>query len=272
MKTNNHFFAIFSCIILLTACNKDQAEIAEFNKNCSCATEVSADFLMEEQTTSNPNFAKQTNTDTIFYNRGVLFTAIESLKDESGFAEYTWYIGSEVITEKTVSRYFNDALIGQNIPITLVVTKKPNTICLPDDDGYDSITKILHVSEFPKTIGDEVYLGTIEGIYRVKSDHLPDSFDIEIDVALDNIGSTRVNFVNYDGFGSNCFDRAHFNGATYRQIWFKGGTGLTQCDYLEGYVHNRLDGVVEFDLSFRVLVDGGPEMLEYDRIYLGRKI
>jgi len=264
---NRHILVVFLCVVMLLACKKEQLEqpeLAEFNRNCSCAKEVSADFTMEEQTTSNPNFVKYTNTDTIFKNKNVRFTALENS------ADYTWYIGTEIISNKTVSRYFSDAWVGENIPVTLVVKKKPNLICLPNDDGYDSITKILHVSEFPFIVGSEVYLGSIEGVYRVKSAHLPDSFDIEFYVDIASPGFQYFNVINYDGVGSDCIHQARAGGGNYRQVWSTGGTSVTQCDYLRGSVHNRIDGITEIKFTFGA---GSPTNANYyERTYLGRKL
>ncbi|MFK8038830.1 MAG: hypothetical protein AB8B74_11105 [Crocinitomicaceae bacterium] len=47
--------------------------------------------------------------------------------------------------------------MGEDIPISLVVKKAPNTICLPNDDDYHSITKVMHVS---LSISIKVYILT----------------------------------------------------------------------------------------------------------------
>ncbi len=265
MKINRLFLVLSFCIVSLVACKKEQAELAGFNRNCSCAEEVSADFLMEEYTTPNVNFAKYTNTDTIFKNKNVRFTALEDS------ASYTWYIGTEVIHEKTVSRYFSDVWVGQDIPITLVVNKKPNTICLPNDDGVDSVTKVMYVSQFPiDTQYVSIDLGTLEGNYRVKSSHLSDSFDIAFDADYNGLGDVIFNIYNYDGQGSNCINQAFLSGGNYRQVWTSAGTSVLQCDYLKGNIHNRIDGIVEFHFSFGTNNVNSPDY--YKRTYLGRKL
>jgi hypothetical protein len=144
-----------------------------FELDCSCAKEISADFTMKERaTTFGINIDNYlTETDTILKNKRVKFSAL--LQD----SEYTWYIGSEIVHTKTLERYFNDTWAGQDISITLVVKKKTNRICFPNDDGYDSITKILHVSN-PIETTDDFILGSLEGVYRFKSDHLANSFDV----------------------------------------------------------------------------------------------
>lgn len=185
-------------ILAQFACKKKvQPNLSE--QDCSCAKEISADFKMEERgKISGINIDNYlTETDTILKNKRVKFSAL--LQD----AEYTWYIGSEIVHTKTLERYFNDTWAGQDISITLVVKKKTNRICFPNDDGYDSITKILHVSPFIEALTDDYVLGTIEGKYRFKSDHLPDSFDVKFFGSRNNSNfeSVLLNLENYDGMG-----------------------------------------------------------------------
>lgn len=247
---------------LLLACGKEQPPILEEAEGpCDCATEVSAEFLMEEMTEPNVNFAEYTNTDTIFKGKNVRFTALEE------DAEYTWYLGTEVVTDQQVTRYFDDALAGTNHTISLVVRKTPNTNCLPNDDGYDSISKTLHVSNLPIYNSPDAILGPVEGDFRVKSAHLPDSFDIHIDVTYIS-GVSYFNIENYDGFGSDCIHQAEPKSSNYRQMFGFYGVGTLVCDAMKGDVHIRLDGIVEMNFTFF-----NPNDPNYvSRQYLGRKL
>jgi hypothetical protein len=178
-STNIHPFKIFAflfAILLVTffSCRKEKPELAEEVNPCDGANEVNGNFIIEEMTTVNTNFALYTITDTIYKNKSVRFTALE---DD---AEYTWYIGTEVLHTKEVTRYFSDTWSGVNIPITLVTKKKSNKLCFPDDDGYDSITKFFHVSNLPIWNIPDAILGPVEGSFRMHSPHLPDSFDINM--------------------------------------------------------------------------------------------
>ena len=182
--------------VFLFSCKKEvQPALQELD--CDCAKEVSADFMMEEMTTGNTNFAKYTDTDLIYGDKNVRFTALEE------GADYTWYIGSEILKTKEVTRFFSNSMIGQTLPIILVIKKKTNTICFPQDDGYDSIIKYLTI------VSDKENFDTtlIEGIYRVKSTLLADSFDITVDITKNlNLGweTYFVNIYNYNGLDSNC--------------------------------------------------------------------
>ena len=256
---------IIVLILLISACHKNQPEMNNNISNpCDLAHEVSAEFEILEITGQTGSvFEKTTLTDTILHTKSVRFIAKDSM------ADYTWYIGNEVITERSFVRYFDNSLSGQNIPVTLVLKKDPNHFCLPNDDGYDSITKILHVSQFPILNDPILELGSIEGTYRVKSMHLVDSFDVNIDISYYN-SQIIFNIENYDGMGSNCFDQAYLQGWSYRQIWTNSGTSTTQCDYLRGNVHNRINGGVEINFSFGS--NNVNASYYYERNYLGRKL
>jgi hypothetical protein len=209
------------CIGIVFSCKKKQPEMSVLNAGCDCAKEVSADFLMEEMSTGNTNFARYTNTDTICNYKNVRFTALEEN------AEYTWYIGAEVIHEKTFTRYFPN-LGGQNVQIKLVVKKKPNTICLSNDDGIDSIKKYLIVST-NTSYSDTSYL--LEGVFRLKNPNQNDSVDIKVDFRHSSNYSFLLDLFNYDGQGTNSLDfnpsdpdaggnSNSLDAFNYRQIWF----------------------------------------------------
>lgn len=268
MKTQRKILQLSYAILFLLAlfvfsCKKEKPVVPETKNPCECAREVTADFTMEEL--SNPfTTGEYTETDTIFKEKNVRFNALEDN------AEYTWYIGVEELTTKEVSRYFDQTLSGSNLPITLVVNKEPNKFCFPDDDGYDSITKTIHVSPLPSESGQDVNFGSIEGVYRMKSEHLPDSFDIDFSVIIGQSNGYMFNILNYDGQGSNCENQAEISDRNYRQVWTNNGTSVSQCEYLRGYVHNRIDGIAEMEFSTRVYE--GNNLIEYKWHYLGRKL
>lgn len=267
MKTKMKYSLLaYSTLLFLIAvysCKKEKPVVPETKDPCECAREVTADFTMEELTYPGVN-GEYTETDTILKEKNVRFTAL--LED----AEYTWYMGVEELDTREVSRYFDQSLSGSNLSITLVVKKEPNKLCFPDDDGYDSITKILHVSQYPYVDGQDLILGSIEGTYRMKSEHLPDSFDIDFYATLNFQGEHMFNITNYDGQGSDCINQARQSGRNYRQVWTSDGTGVQVCNYLRGYIHNRMDGVAE--MEFTTMGYEGDELIKYEWHYLGRKL
>jgi hypothetical protein len=239
-------------LLVVLACKKiEQPEMAQLNQECDCAKEVSADFVMEEifcyQCPVDDPDKFFTVTDTIFSDKNVRFRALESE------ATYTWYIGNEILTTNSFARYFGNQLAGNQIPISLVVKKKPNNICFPQDDGYDSITKILYVGNNPNDM--DTFL--IEGTYRMKSPHLPDSFDVVLDVVRGQ--STQepdyiLHVYNLDGQGTNETDYNTTALMNYREI---GGRG-----FVGGKFYYGIDKPAIFDFYYQ----------DVHRKYLGRKL
>jgi hypothetical protein len=228
------FYALIVAVLLIVSgCTKEQPELTSGTENCNCATEVSAKFLMEELATpiNFSGFRKQTDTDTIYAGRNVRFYGLEAN------AGYTWYIGSEVITDREFYRFFDASLIGQTLDMILVVDKEPNLICYPSDDGYDSIVRQLTVVEEPTEF--DFHAAThprFEGTFRVKDLNSSDSIDIVCEIA-DNTQTYKYKVTNYDGLGTeHTFQWSGFN---YRQRWISG-TCYT------GHVLSEWDG--EFEL------------------------
>ncbi len=168
-------YIILCAFELLTSCRKEQPSMNE-NNNCGCAKEVSADFVIEEMTHYNLNTEMRTETDTAYNSRNIRFVPFEKN------AEYKWYIGSEILSDSVIVRYFSDAFAGQNIPITLVVKKPPNTICFPNDDGVDTITKYVYIHPWNGSFMQLPITPTLmEGTFRVAKNSGGDSTDITID-------------------------------------------------------------------------------------------
>jgi hypothetical protein len=247
--------------VVALGCKKDKPIVPTDVNPCQFAQPTTGDFLIEERTHSAVN-AKFTITDTVYNGKNVRFTAMQ---DD---AQYTWYIGTEVLHVKSFERYFGSSLSNTDIPITLVTRKTPNKLCFPNDTGYDSVTKIMHVSYLPDWASPDVTYGPIEGNFRVKSEHLPDSFDIKIDMTfISNI--TYFNITNYDGLGSNCLQQAQPSLRNYRQVWGFYNTG-TICHGLSGDVHILKDNKVEMNFVFTDALNG--QTLFTYRKYVGRRI
>jgi hypothetical protein len=256
---------IMPLIALVTSCKKAQPPMSVLNQGCDCATEVSAAFTIEEiGSIINPE-QYVTETDLVFGNKNVRFYAKENN------AEYTWYIGSEIINTREVKRYFSNSLVGQTIPISLVVKKKPNLICFPFDDGYDSITNYFTVAQL--SLYENYDTTFLEGAYRMKSPLLTDSVDIVIDYKLYAGGMNRCfDFYNYDGEGNNLFNKIisfNWNGITYRQLWFEDLGGW--LNHLQGDVHIRMDNVVEMNFIEKAW-NGSTLVISKEYKYRGRKL
>lgn len=246
--------------LLLVGCKKEQLQMSAVKDPCDCATEVSADFDILEQNTQVLN-SVLTITDNVLHAKNVYFRAKEKN------AEYTWYIGAEIETEKETSKFFGTEWIGHDIPITLVVKKDPNKICFPNDDGYDSITKVFHV--FDRCMSPHL----LEGTFRVAPLNSIDSFDVNIEFQYGPSPNEcyAMDFANFDKQGSVCTaDNLLIDGRSYRFIQSSGSTsynsGCRNLTRIKAYL--RLDNVIELKYDYRE-TDGGPEVF---RDLRGRKL
>ncbi len=237
------------------------------NENCNCAKEVSASFEIRELEKL-PQFDPiGTDTDTIYMNKNIRFIALEEN------AEYTWYIGSEIVTDKVVGRYFSSAQAGQTINVSLAVRKKPNTICLPNDDGYDSISRSFYVQTC-KSCTDTVNFVNgktlMEGTYRMKSNLLVDSFDVVINY-MDTVSglNNRIIIFNVDGKGTKVKEGNRCYSTNYRQFWLDEDS---QSKFVTGSFHYKLNGTAEFIFTSSEIVNGINVQDYYKNHLIGRKL
>ena len=176
-----------SVVMFFNSCRKDCPCNDPYNPVCpnydSCLTKktVTADFKFgyefREDFKDFINGQPYITDDTIYQCGGV-----DSLGNTYGIkltfvpveknAKYTWKLGSEIITDRTFSRLFENAKGPQRIPVTLIVEKEPNRNCFPNDDGRDTVTKYIDLRyqwNFP-----------IMGKYKVLFEGEKDSSFIEV--------------------------------------------------------------------------------------------
>jgi len=250
-------------LLLLFACKKEQPEIQNQAKNpCDCASEVSADFDILERHSQIEN-SEIIVTDHVLQNSGnkqVRFRA----KVEN--AEYTWYIGTDVETDRETFKNFGSQWIGSTIPITLVVKKEPNTICFPDDDGYDSITKTFNI--YDECF--EPYL--IEGIFRMAPENSTDSVDIEIEFKEYPPWNDcfTADITNFDGEGSTCPGNYFRVSKSYRYMQMGATNFNGPCQGLGAFkAWHYLNGVCEMEYRF---YEGNEISQETNKHLFGRKL
>lgn len=258
---------------LLSSCKKIQPKLEDSYSGCECANEVSAVFLIEEMSIENTSDALYTETDSSYTNKTVKFTAIEEN------AIYKWYIGSEVISTKSFIRLFDESLNGQTVQVSLVVKKKPNSICFPDDDGYDSITKSVtfinknydHTFSSYYTVAQPVF----EGNYRVKEVGAMDSVDFNIDfspIAPMQQMSYSEGYILFNSNDDEAFNvfmnlERHWNyKQLYSQITYNNNQTLSNQFYNFSLKRNGKN--VEVSLNKYTSNNGQIQ----DLVYKGRKI
>lgn len=112
---------------------------------------------------------KPLESDTVLRS-DITFTALDMGKG----ADFTWYIGREVLKGRTVTR--RSFPENEDIPITLVVRREPDLDCFPNDDGYDSLTRVMYRLPWGSRLS---YEGTWEGY--VEGHNEPVTIYIETD-------------------------------------------------------------------------------------------
>lgn len=256
-----------TALLLVWACRKEKPELGIGDKDpCGCASEVSADFVIVESKYMPSNQGLYTLTDDITGGSTVVFDALEEN------AEYTWYIGSEILTTKSVTRYFQNNLVGQTLPITLVVRKQPNTTCFPSDDGYDSIVKYM-------TVHDACNNHPLSGVFRMAPQNSTDSIDIRIEQTTYISTTSCINFLmeNFDNAGSFCTGEHHRFLVNYREIKTIDLSALeSECPNRSRIYLMRMefDGSIYLDLGYRIGPDlpWGPNTYSVRIELYGRKL
>jgi hypothetical protein len=145
-------------------------------------------------------------SDSIFagnYGHSIVFNAID---DEFGM-QHTWYVGQEIFDgPQTPGRDFSTVTIRPaRIPITHVIRYEPDSICDPQDDGYDSTVQFI---QLVKEFNDLDVLSVFRGAFVGSTD----SFDLRFWSPAqkgDTIGSASLpggsgwfNSFNFHNWGS----------------------------------------------------------------------
>lgn len=222
MKNIHILYTLLSIGLLLfiSSCGCDDPTDPDCNNYDPCweTTEpVTASFTMSEQywyANAVKEMFVQKDVDTAMRN------AIEFEAPE-GFDKYTWLIGAETIQDRIFSR--GGFPQGQSTPITLIVEKTPNRRCFPDDDGIDTLTRYLYITE--NHICSTLIRGKFEGYFE----HQPNTKrTVEFKICEDR---PRTNWVMFAyGLTDDCdsvgIDELIFR---YKEINFWGGGWSPDC-------------------------------------------
>jgi hypothetical protein len=140
-----------SFAFVLNSCKEDCPCVDETNPECDnydpCWDKkpVTADFYMYEnhEGLDTSKGWEYYDTDTLL-GQSVLLVAKEERELYWSEVTYTWIIGAETITgkdKKVITR--NTFPSNTQIPVTLIVSKKPHLDCFPEDDGIDTVTRYM---------------------------------------------------------------------------------------------------------------------------------
>lgn len=176
---NKHFF--YGCVLfaalVLSCCKPDKECDDSTNPECPnyiapnpCAglSATTADFLTYQHTWY--NVASDTMIEFhqyCFYGKAI---TVHAIQDD---AEYHWVIGSDHYYTRDVTFQFSGQFVDQDIPLTLTVTRTPNTQCFPNDNGSATMSKIVT----PRSSCDAAIYGKYYGSWE---ENPADSFVFEI--------------------------------------------------------------------------------------------
>jgi hypothetical protein len=135
---------------------------------CLDAAATSANFTIKEATyldIIDPRLADfLMDTDSCYFS-SIYFEAVQQDADS-----FIWQVGSEVEPRygKQVNVTFPDNLRGSTFNVRLIVKRKPNTQCFPNDDGIDTVMRKFYFVRFNEPL-------SWEGTYYGSDDDKPDS-------------------------------------------------------------------------------------------------
>lgn len=169
------FLTLASVLLAVVACKKEQPCTDATNPACEnydpCLSKkpVTADFEIGQGFGwQPPKYLQGFHADVAFFRAWVGFQPVGyDAKDTS--VKYTWLLGREVIHDFSFYRDFSDTRqTGENdIPITLIIEKKPDTACFPNDDGRDTLTKYIH---FVESECEALVMGNFKVLFEGETD------------------------------------------------------------------------------------------------------
>jgi hypothetical protein len=184
---------------------------------CEKERPISADFFIYE-TFGNPILEgwKNVDADTVAA-YGVTFLAAEKN------AVYEWTLGAETIT--TRSFYREKFPRGQNLEVSLKVTKTPNSNCFPDDDGVDFKRRSFY------TTVDFGCSSRINGTFRGADEDAPNEIrDVTFEICAPNLVRPDLgNDLRIDNLTGGCDIFNFLEQPGYTQLGFSFPGGGSPC-------------------------------------------
>lgn len=129
-------------LLLFNSCAKQE-------NTCSGAKHIKADFYMEEVCADNSCRAFWKDYKTTCCSNGLIrFTSspiVNSSTAQKDSVSCEWHIGAGIYHDNTFTLNFGSASNGSIIPVMLIIRQKPDSLCIPNDNGIDTIIKNLTI-------------------------------------------------------------------------------------------------------------------------------
>lgn len=194
--------------------------------------------------------------DTAYNNQPMVFEA-----PGAPYTSYQWLVGQlDVRTGQRISVRFDGQTRGA-IPVRLIATRPPNTACFKNDDGVDTLTKVLTL------VPDYSLRAPIYGRFQGADKSTPnDTFTVRIYQGANfyypnNPAAEPTNYIV--GVPKGCRKPYFDIGLTWRGITASSG-GCTGLNITKGYLTTR-DSI---RLEYRTQVF--PTII--DKVFLGKRI
>ena len=156
-----HILTVILAFVLITSCKKN---IAPENP-CANMQETKADFVIEELLGD-----RYFEGDTIWCCNGVRFRPLQEAD------EYIWILGEDTIKQKIA--YKSIFPLKGWFDAILIIKRKPNNICFPNDNGMDTLRRKFYVwpsnndgTGTPPQYPDFPIYGTYYGYNQSKPNH-----------------------------------------------------------------------------------------------------
>ncbi|MEN9639623.1 MAG: hypothetical protein RLZZ262_1492 [Bacteroidota bacterium] len=268
---NNRFLWFLLATMLTVGCNrcKDECDdptnpecpnYEEPVDPCASSQEVSADFRIENRVGPSPAAAYFVESDgTCCFPLPTYGTSIIRLTANQDNLNYKWIIGSDTIYNQEYAFVFGAEFCGGTYPITLIVSGQADTVCFPNDNGMDTLTRMLAVVP-----GFE---NPIWGRYKVAwNDQPSDSFEVKLNIVStvpDDFDIYALNFANL-GIQDSC--PVNYNALNYKYIALTSDFG--SCRRVRGTFWINQDDSFEGDYQ----IDNDPEPGIENISYVNKKL
>jgi len=226
-----------SVLLLLTfGCRKKQPDLNPAQNACDCLIrqrstfemgEIAQNLFIDLDTIVVPIDYMDGNPANFDYNNPV---NVEFSSNNPNAISYEWIVGNNqpvIKNNRNFSLSFGGAL--GTIPVKLITKSKLNTMCIPDDDGYDTIVRLLtliNIDPHPLT-----------GLYYGINNNFPGNiFSVEIDTFRSENNPNQVYFGIKNLPQGNTFDRFNIFGTSFFQ-------GISESGGSNNYVQFASNGI-----------------------------
>ena len=146
-KSLQIIFVVLS-ILILSSCIKTEDP-------CYGAKHIKADFYMEEVCYGQSCGYFWQDYKTSYSSGGLIRFTSTSITNAlpirpNDTVSYEWHIGAGIYHGKTFELNFGSATDGALIPVMLVIRQRPDSVCITNDTGIDTVIKNLRIDKTTK--------------------------------------------------------------------------------------------------------------------------